>query len=116
MSSRDFILNNKNCWSLPSSPNMTKRPFANVKLVLFTYQPSSSIKRALHSSVRLSSDVTLPIQENPPASDPRHVVRAQKFADLKYCLSRKASPSRVWSHYSDLLNYLGYEDLPLEIH
>jgi pentatricopeptide repeat protein len=43
-------------------------------------------------------------------------LRERKFNELTESLVRDASPSRVWSHYTSLLNTLGYEKLPLEVH
>ncbi|KAF8640152.1 hypothetical protein AX17_001388 [Amanita inopinata Kibby_2008] len=50
------------------------------------------------------------------ASETVDAVRKQKLHDLRYSLSIIGNPSRVWSHYTNLLNYLGHEELPLEIH
>ncbi|KAF8665613.1 hypothetical protein AX16_000069 [Volvariella volvacea WC 439] len=40
----------------------------------------------------------------------------RQLDDLKESLSRVASPSRVWTHYTSLLSVLGHEKLPLELH
>ncbi|KAK2466495.1 hypothetical protein APHAL10511_002137 [Amanita phalloides] len=40
----------------------------------------------------------------------------RKLSDFKYSLSITGNPSRIWSQYNSLLNYMGHEKLPLEIH
>ncbi|TDL29269.1 hypothetical protein BD410DRAFT_833606 [Rickenella mellea] len=44
-------------------------------------------------------------------------LRRRKFDDLLDSLDRhNATPARAWGYYADLLEFLGYEKLPLEIH
>ncbi|KAI9448286.1 hypothetical protein H4582DRAFT_1842691 [Lactarius indigo] len=48
---------------------------------------------------------------------PIELLVATKTRDLLGSLERSGSnPSRPWSHYVDLLNYMGLEKLPLELH
>lgn len=81
-----------------------------------------SISRRPHHILkpcRHSSSLTLPsdtdVSSNPVAAARDHL-RERRFADLTDSLSRSGNPSRVWSYYTRLLNHLGYEKLPLEIH
>ncbi|KAF8631144.1 hypothetical protein AX15_002490 [Amanita polypyramis BW_CC] len=50
-----------------------------------------------------------------PTSKTTHFLD-QKLTDLKYSLSINGNASRIWSQYTSLLNYLGHENLSLEIH
>ncbi|KAI0269238.1 hypothetical protein BC834DRAFT_619677 [Gloeopeniophorella convolvens] len=48
---------------------------------------------------------------------PRDLLLAAKKRDLLSSLQREdPNPSRPWTHYIDLLNYMGLDTLPLEIH
>ncbi|KAH9007079.1 hypothetical protein EDB86DRAFT_2824193 [Lactarius hatsudake] len=54
-----------------------------------------------------------------PASEPSptELLVAAKTRDLLGSLERgDSNPSRPWGHYVDLLNYMGLEKLPLELH
>ena len=52
-----------------------------------------------------------------PSPSPTDSLVAAKARDLLSSLGREGSnPSRPWGHYVDLLNYMGLERLPLEIH
>ncbi|KAG6855049.1 hypothetical protein C0991_005978 [Blastosporella zonata] len=55
----------------------------------------------------------LPPTSEPPS--PQAYLRERKFSYLRDSLIR-GSPSRVWADYNDLLNVMGFEKLPLEIH
>ncbi|KAG6837920.1 hypothetical protein H0H93_008314 [Arthromyces matolae] len=96
-----------------------------------TYGPYHALAPAIHSitrathrpsprsslSARLSSTLTVPSDTHIPSElSPSAYLRQRKFNDLKYSLLQDASPSRVWAHYSDLLNVMGFEKLPLQVH
>ncbi|GLB33600.1 hypothetical protein LshimejAT787_0104840 [Lyophyllum shimeji] len=69
------------------------------------------------TTLSLSSDlVDAPPAPEPPALSPRAYLRERKFLELQDSLNRGGGPSRVWAYYTDLLNVLGYEKLPLEVH
>ncbi|RDB23291.1 hypothetical protein Hypma_009564 [Hypsizygus marmoreus] len=51
-----------------------------------------------------------------PSTTPRNFLRERKLEELRDSLDRKASPTRVWSHYTALLNVVGYEKLPKTLH
>ncbi|KAH0587398.1 hypothetical protein H2248_006188 [Termitomyces sp. 'cryptogamus'] len=70
------------------------------------------------SSSRFSSTLShIPSLLNAvPESSPQAYLRERKFNDLKNSLLRGDSPSRVWTDYSDLLNVMGFEKLPVEVH
>ncbi|KAG6833767.1 hypothetical protein H0H87_001199 [Tephrocybe sp. NHM501043] len=50
------------------------------------------------------------------SSSPQDCLRQQKLTYLKDSLIRGRSPSRVWADYTALLNVMGFDTLPLEIH
>ncbi|KAG5646401.1 hypothetical protein DXG03_003451 [Asterophora parasitica] len=84
-------------------------------------RPSS--QRILAAATRLSSTLTLSpdlsdATQTPEASTsaPQDFLRYRKFHELKDSLTRGGSPSRVWSYYTDLLNVMGYDQLPLQVH
>ncbi|KAF5388167.1 hypothetical protein D9615_000207 [Tricholomella constricta] len=97
-------------------------PYHVLAPVLHSVTRTSS-QRLLGAYTRLSSTLTLtpdipdptPTPE-PSSSSPQVYLRHRKFLELKDSLIRGGSPSRVWSHYTDLLNVMGYENLPLELH
>ena len=52
-----------------------------------------------------------------PDPSPTDLLVAAKTRDLVGSLERgDSNPSRPWGHYVDLLNYMGLEKLPLELH
>ena len=52
-----------------------------------------------------------------PDPSPTELLVAAKTRDLLGSLERgDSNPSRPWGHYVDLLNYMGLEKLPLELH
>ena len=52
-----------------------------------------------------------------PDPSPTDLLIAAKTRDLVGSLERgDSNPSRPWGHYVDLLNYMGLEKLPLELH
>jgi hypothetical protein len=77
----------------------------------FHHVPSSSrvITTALTFDVSASTTTSEP--------SPTDLLIAAKTRDLLNSLERgDANPSRPWAHYLDLLNYMGFERLPLEVH
>ena len=86
----------------------------------------SAARRPCHQFLkpcRHSSTLTLPadaVESSPSTpvsvSTPRDLLRQRRFYDLTDSLTHGGSPSRVWSNYTNLLNFMGYEKLPLEIH
>ena len=69
------------------------------------------------STLTLPSDAIEPFSSTPiSVSTARDLLRERRFYDLNDSLTHGGSPSRVWSNYTNLLNFLGYEKLPLEIH
>ncbi|KAJ7667812.1 hypothetical protein DFH06DRAFT_1183646 [Mycena polygramma] len=60
-----------------------------------------------HSSVQ-TDNVSLPV--------PVDRLRQRNFDLLLESLDSNGNPSRVWANYTNLLTFLGYESLPLEIH
>ncbi|KAF8076179.1 hypothetical protein FPV67DRAFT_1558694 [Lyophyllum atratum] len=69
------------------------------------------------STLSLSPDLVdpSPTKESSIPS-PQTYLRERKFHELQDSLTRGGGPSRVWAYYTDLLNVLGYEKLPLEVH
>ncbi|KAK7061559.1 hypothetical protein R3P38DRAFT_662126 [Favolaschia claudopus] len=66
-----------------------------------------------HSSALFSgSDSTHAIPVPPPVD----LIRQRNFDLLLESLDKNGNPSRVWANYTNLLTYLGYEQLPIEIH
>jgi len=75
--------------------------------------PSSS--RAITAT--LAFDESASTSAPAPAPSPTESLVAAKTRDLLNSLERESSnPSRPWGHYVDLLNYIGLERLPLEVH
>ncbi|KAH9978045.1 hypothetical protein BGW80DRAFT_1249652 [Lactifluus volemus] len=63
----------------------------------------------------LTFDVSASTTTSEPS--PTDLLIAAKTRDLLNSLERgDANPSRPWAHYLDLLNYMGFERLPLEVH
>lgn len=92
-------------------PALSKSTFAHF------FHPKTHPHRPLHSSPRRSNAST----DQPPPSDhikslrPIERIRQRKLDDLSDAL-RQPVASHVWAYYVDLLNFLGYEKLPVEIH
>lgn len=97
--------------------------------VCFSSTPQfHSIRRLLHTSVRCSSAISLPLHIVHDASSSasattasqgssKDIVRHEKLSALMDVLSREIrSHSRVWSCYVNLMSYSEYDNLPLEIH
>ncbi|KAH9050056.1 hypothetical protein EDB84DRAFT_1259854 [Lactarius hengduanensis] len=75
--------------------------------------PSSS--RAVATS--LTFDEFTHASAPAPEPSPTELLVAAKTRDLLGSLERgDSNPSRPWGHYVDLLNYMGLEKLPLELH
>ncbi|KAF8505520.1 hypothetical protein F5888DRAFT_445219 [Russula emetica] len=101
---------------------MSSRFVYGLRLRQLTPSSFSSRARHLPSSSR-SSTATLsfdpstyaPASSHPPS--PTDSLVAAKARDLLSSLERgDSNSSRPWSHYVDLLNYMGLERLPLEVH
>lgn len=75
--------------------------------------PSSS--RAITTTHSFDPSAYAPASSHPPS--PTDSLVAAKARDLLSSLERgDSNSSRPWSHYVDLLNYMGLERLPLEVH
>lgn len=87
-------------------------------------QPTTSIStsRARHipsSSRSIATNLALDASAYTTATSPSptEVLVAVKTRNLLNSLERDVTnPSRPWGHYVDLLNYMGLEKLPLEVH
>ncbi|KAI0301795.1 hypothetical protein B0F90DRAFT_1627740 [Multifurca ochricompacta] len=86
------------------------------QLTTFGFSPRS---RHIPSSSRvittaLTFDASACFSSDPSPTD---LLVAAKTRDLLGSLEKgDSNPSRPWSHYIDLLNYMGLEKLPLEVH
>ena len=77
------------------------------------HRPSSS--RFITATLSFDPSAYAPASSHPPS--PTDSLVAAKAQDLLSSLERgDSNPSRPWSHYVDLLNYMGLETLPLEVH
>ena len=101
---------------------MSSRLVHGLRLRQLTPSALSSRPRSCHlpSSSR-SFTATLSIDPSAYAASSSHSptdsLVAAKARDLFSSLERgDANPSRPWGHYVDLLNYMGLESLPLEVH
>ena len=67
------------------------------------------------SSVRRSATLSLlpPISESP---DPLVYAQHSRLNDLNDALNNNGSPSHVWANYTNLLNVLHNNNIPIEIH
>ncbi|KAG5654452.1 hypothetical protein H0H81_001951 [Sphagnurus paluster] len=70
----------------------------------------------LSSTLSLSPDLLDTSSPGPSSSSPQAYLRRRKLHELTESLNRGHGPSRVWAHYTDLLNVMGYHKLPLEVH
>ncbi|KAJ7638634.1 hypothetical protein FB45DRAFT_827116 [Roridomyces roridus] len=52
----------------------------------------------------------------PAVVSPADRLRQKHFDNLYEALDRNGSPSRVWADYTNLLNFVGWERLPYEVH
>ncbi|KAF8897279.1 hypothetical protein BD779DRAFT_1432907 [Infundibulicybe gibba] len=84
---------------------------------------SSSHRLLQHSSRTYSSTIQITTSATPilssgssSTSSPREAIKRRKLNDLNDSIAHDGNPSRVWSHYTSLLNFLGYEKLPLKLH
>lgn len=75
----------------------------------------SSSSRSISTTLSFDPSTYYPVSSHPPS--PTDSLVAAKAQDLFSSLERgDSNPSRPWSHYVDLLNYMGLETLPLEVH
>ncbi|KAH7922892.1 hypothetical protein BV22DRAFT_1069713 [Leucogyrophana mollusca] len=75
--------------------------------------------RSIHVSAQCSSAFALDPSSSSSSDtkSPRELLRELKFADLTDSLARETpNPSRAWAYYVDLLNYLEFASIPLQIH
>jgi hypothetical protein len=85
-------------------------------LRLATLRP---LYRFLQGPPRHSSGVPTTITESTTSisiPSPVDRIRQRNFDLLFESLERNGNPSRVWANYTNLVAFLGYERLPLEIH
>lgn len=92
---------------------MPGKCFSSTSFVHFvTRRASRRLVTSRHSStLTLSADVA-----NTTPSPSRDTLYQSSLSDLRDSLARAGSPSRVWAYYTNLLNFAGYERLPLEVH
>ncbi|KAJ7228850.1 hypothetical protein GGX14DRAFT_415376 [Mycena pura] len=76
------------------------------------------VYRLLQGPPRHSSGVPATTESPNAISVPLPIdrVRQRNFDLLLETLSSNGNPSRVWANYTNLITFLGYERLPLEIH
>lgn len=70
------------------------------------------------SKLPVRSSSTLVVHDSSFLSSPNSVdsLKESRIDGLRQALSTKGNPSRVWAHYTNLLNYFSYDALPLELH
>ncbi|KZT06288.1 uncharacterized protein LAESUDRAFT_812885 [Laetiporus sulphureus 93-53] len=100
---------------------MSNSLFKRISLPKRVPTPKLPRRQFLHTSTSCRAAVSISPADvwnwEVKGSDPRDAVVASKLADLKRILTITSSgPSRVWGCYVDLLNFLGNEKLPLEVH
>lgn len=77
--------------------------------------PSSS--RVITTTFTFDASAYAPALAPASPPSPTDSLVAAKMRDLLSSLERvESNPSRPWGHYVDLLNYMGLEKLPLEVH
>ncbi|KAI9466762.1 hypothetical protein BJY52DRAFT_1141516 [Lactarius psammicola] len=78
---------------------------------------SAFISRPRAATTSLNFDDFARAHAPAPEPSPTELLVAAKTRDLLGSLERgDSNPSRPWGHYVDLLNYMGLEKLPLELH
>ena len=102
---------------------MSSRLVHGLRLRQLTPPGLSSRPRSRHVHSSSARFFTATLSFDPSAYDPASShsptdsLVAAKARDLLSSLERGgANPSRPWGHYVDLLNYMGLERLPLEVH
>ena len=99
---------------------MSRRSIHGLRLTQLTTSVFPSRARHIPSSSRsIAANLTFDASAytTPPSSSPTELLVAAKTRDLLNSLEREdPNPSRPWGHYVDLLNYMGLERLPLEVH
>jgi len=99
---------------------MSPRFIHGLRLTQLTTSVSASRARHIPSSSRsITANLTLDASAYTTATSPSptELLVAAKTRDLLNSLERDdPNPSRPWGHYVDLLNYMGLERLPLEVH
>ncbi|KAJ7086699.1 hypothetical protein C8R44DRAFT_35028 [Mycena epipterygia] len=74
------------------------------------------LRRFLQGPPRHSSNIPITESSNTIVPAPVDRIRQGNFNLLLESLQNNGNPSRVWANYTNVLSYLGYERLPLEIH
>ena len=64
-------------------------------------------------SIRRSVTLSPPISESP---DPLVYAQHSRLDDLNDALNNNGSPSHVWANYTNLLNVVNIDNIPIEIH
>ena len=99
---------------------MSPRFIHGLRLTQLTISVSPSRARRNPSFSRsITANLTLDASAytTAPSPSPTELLVAAKTRDLLNSLERDdPNPSRPWGHYVDLLNYMGLERLPLEVH
>ncbi|KAN0139978.1 hypothetical protein V8E53_001874 [Lactarius tabidus] len=89
------------------------------QLTTSTFAPRPRNPRPSSRSIAtsLNFDESAHASTHAPDPSPTELLVAAKTRDLVGSLERgDSNPSRPWGHYVDLLNYMGLEKLPLELH
>lgn len=73
-------------------------------------------RRPANTTVRFSSLLAIHASNVSPPSNPIDILRESRIDALRHALLNQGNSSRVWAHYTNLLNYFGYDALPLELH
>ncbi|KAI0069026.1 hypothetical protein BV25DRAFT_1817955 [Artomyces pyxidatus] len=102
---------------------MSRRAFGNLARNSLTVAPPllhRNVPRPAFTSRPLTTAPSLPLpiltNVSVPQLSPRDKLIAMKTQDLQESLSRDANHARVWSYYTDLQDFLGLDQLPVEIH
>ncbi|EAU84588.2 hypothetical protein CC1G_00107 [Coprinopsis cinerea okayama7 len=88
-----------------------RKSVSSLAIPLNTLWPANISNAAPSSS---SDSPSPPATFSAPSSS--NVVKKSAYADLKYSLSISGNPSRVWNNYLTLLDSIGFQQLPLELH
>ncbi|KAH9062088.1 hypothetical protein EDB87DRAFT_1559986 [Lactarius vividus] len=83
----------------------------------FAPRPRNLLSSSRAIATSLTFDEFIRASAPAPEPSPTELLVAAKTRDLLGSLERgDSNPSRPWGHYVDLLNYMGLEKLPLELH
>ncbi|KAI0921546.1 hypothetical protein AcV5_000895 [Taiwanofungus camphoratus] len=100
---------------------MSRCPLRRIGLLKHVYPSPLSRAHRMHTSAPCRSAFVLPNSDvwnvTLNSTDPKDIVLSHKFRQLKDTLAQTTPhPNRVWGRYIDMLNFLGFEKLPLDIH